>query len=78
MLNICWIFKLVERRAVTEEVLTGTEVARSGGRGRLYLTLRCHHQNDFSIKTGSDGSRLNVAFIVSDKFTTTVSINHSI
>ena len=25
-----------------------------GGRGRVYLSLHCHHQNDFCIKMGSD------------------------
>ena len=56
----------------------GTEIAGSGGRGRLYLTLRCRHLNDFYIKTGSDESRFNVSLIVSGKFTSSVSVNHSI
>ena len=35
-----------------------------GGRGRLYiiyLSLHCHHQNDFCIKMGSDESHFNVS-----------------
>ena len=26
----------------------------------IYLSLRCHHQNDFSIKVGSDESHFKV------------------
>jgi len=47
--------------------LLGTE-----GRGKreiIYLSLRCHHQNDFCIKLGSDESHLNVSLIVRDKVT---------
>ena len=41
-------------RVVSEEVLVGTEMpGADGGRGRLYLTVHCHHQNDFCIKMGS-------------------------
>ena len=54
-------------RVVPEEVLAGTEIPRSWGRRRLYLTLHCHHQNDSGIKTGSDESRFNVSLIVRDK-----------
>ena len=33
-----------------------------GGRGRgLYLSLHCHHQNDFCIKMGSNESHFNVS-----------------
>ena len=35
----------------------------------MYLSLHCHHQNDFCIKVGSDESRLNVSLIVRDKVT---------
>ena len=39
-----------------------------GGRGReiIYLSLHCHHQNDFCIKGSSDESHL---IIVTDKVT---------
>ena len=35
----------------------------------MYLSLHCHHQNDFCIKMGSDESHFNVSFIVRDKVT---------
>ena len=35
----------------------------------MYLSLHCHHQNDFYIKMGSDESRFNVSLIVRDKVT---------
>ena len=34
-----------------------------------YLSLHCHHQNDFCIKMGSDESHFNVSLIVRDKVT---------
>ena len=48
-----------------------------GGRGDvgervreiIYLSLHCHHQNDFCIKMGSDESHFNVSLIVRDKVT---------
>ena len=35
----------------------------------IYLSLRCHHQNDSCIKMGSDESRFNVSLIVRDTVT---------
>ena len=35
----------------------------------IYLSLHCHHQNDFCIKMGSDESHFYVSFIVRDKVT---------
>ena len=35
----------------------------------IYLSLHCHHQNDFCIKVGSDESHFNVSLIVRDKVT---------
>ena len=35
----------------------------------IYLSLHCHHQNDFCIKMGSDESHFNVLLIVRDKVT---------
>ena len=32
-----------------------------GGRGRLYLSLHCHHQNDSCIQMGSDERHFNVS-----------------
>ena len=40
-----------------------------GGGGSIYLSLQCHHRNDFCIKMGSDESHLNVSVIVRDKVT---------
>ena len=65
---------LVKR--ASEELPAGTEIPGGGGRGRLYLTLHCHHQNDSCIKTGSEDSRFKVSLIVRSKVTKTVSINH--
>ena len=35
----------------------------------IYLSLHCHHQNDFCIKVGSDESHFNVSLIVRNKVT---------
>ena len=51
------------------KLLAGTEMTGCWGRGRLYLTLRYHHQNDFCIKMGSDESRFNVSLTVRSKVT---------
>ena len=40
-----------------------------GEREIIYLSLHCHHQNVFCIKTGSDESHFNVSLIVRDKVT---------
>ena len=40
-----------------------------GGRGIIYLSLHCQHQNDFRIKMGSDESHFNVSLIVRDRVT---------
>ena len=32
-----------------------------GGREFIYLSLHCHHQNDFCIRMGSDESHFNVS-----------------
>ena len=42
---------------------------RWGEREIIYLSLHCHHQNDFCIKMGSDESHFNVSLIVRDKVT---------
>ena len=41
-----------------------------GDREITYLSLHCHHQNDFCIKMGCDESHFNVSLIVRDKLTT--------
>ena len=59
------VVKLVQRWAVSEEVLAGTEILGRGGRGRQYLRLHClHHRPCF--KMGSDESQFNVSSIVRD------------
>ena len=35
----------------------------------IYLSLNCHHLNDFCIKMGSDKSYFNVSLTVRDKVT---------
>ena len=32
-----------------------------GGRETVYLSLHCHHQNDFCIKVGSNESHFNIS-----------------
>ena len=39
----------------------GKGVWGGGGEEIIYLSLHCHHQNDFCIKMGSDESRFNVS-----------------
>ena len=39
----------------------GGELWRWGKRQSIYLSLHCHHQNDFCIKVGSDESHFNVS-----------------
>ena len=49
-----------------------------GGRGEIvYLSLHCRHQNDSSIKVGSDESHFNVSLIVRGKSHKTVSTGHN-
>ena len=43
-------------------------VWRLGGGGD-YLSLHCHHQNDFCIKVGSKEGHFNVSLIARDKVT---------
>ena len=40
-----------------------------GGRGRPYLTLHCHHENDSCIKMDSDESHVNSSLTARGKFT---------
>ena len=39
----------------------GKGVWRLAEREIIYLSLHCHHQNDFCIKVGSDESHFNVS-----------------
>ena len=48
-----------------------------GGRETIYLSLHCHHQNDFCIKMGSDESHFNVLVGSDGQSHKTVSTNHN-
>ena len=39
----------------------GEKGERGMGGGIIYLSLHCHHQNDFCIKEGSDENHFNVS-----------------
>ena len=39
------VLKLVAHRLVSQEVLAGVVIPGGGGRGRLCLSVRCHHQS---------------------------------
>ena len=45
----------------------GGGVRRWGKREIIYLSLHCHHQNDFCIKVGIDERHFNVSLIVRNK-----------
>ena len=56
----------------------GEGVRRWGEREIRYLSLYCHHQNDFCIKMGSDESHFNVSVGSDGQSHKTVSINHNL
>ena len=49
-----------------------------GAEGDIYLSLHCHHQNDFCIKMGSDESHFNVSVGSDGQSHKTVSTNHNL
>ena len=49
-----------------------------GEREIIYLSLHCHHQNDFCIKMGSDDSHFNVSVGSDGQSQKTVSTNHNL
>ena len=49
-----------------------------GEREIIYLSLHCHHQNDFCIKMGSDESHFNVSVRSDGQSRRTVSTNHNL
>ena len=49
-----------------------------GGRGIIYLSLHCHHQNDTCIKTGSNEGHFNVSVGSDGQSHMTVSANHNL
>ena len=44
---------------VSEEVLAGTEIPGGRRRRKLYLSLHCHHRNDFCVNMGSEETHFN-------------------
>ena len=56
-------------RLFRDGVKGGKGVWRLGKREIIYISLHCHHQNDYCIKEGSDESHFNVSLIVRDKVT---------
>ena len=49
-----------------------------GEREIIYLSLRCHNQNDFCIKMGSDESHFNVSIGIDAQSHKTVSTNYNL
>ena len=56
----------------------GEGVRRGGERESIYLSVHCHHQNDFYIKMGSDESHFNVSVGSDGQSYKTVSTNHNL
>ena len=56
----------------------GMEVGGEVEREIIYLSLHCHHQNDFCIKIGSDESHFNVSVGSDGQSHRTVSTNHNL
>ena len=56
----------------------GKGVRRWEEREIIYLSLHCHHQNDFCIKMDSDESHFNVSVGSDGQSHTTVSTNHNL
>ena len=54
----------------------GMEVGEEGD--YIYVSLHCHHQNDFCIKMGSDESRFNVSVGSEGQGHKKVSTNHKL
>ena len=50
-------------------VLAGTETPGSGGRGCLFQTPHCHHQNDSCIQMGTDDSHSHASLVAMGKVT---------
>ena len=56
----------------------GGGVTGGGGREIIYLSLHCHHQNDFCIEMGSDESHFNILVGSDGQSHRTVSTYHSL
>ena len=51
---------------------------RGGKREIIYISLHCHHQNDFCVKMGSDESHFNVSVGNDGQSYKTLSTNHNL
>ena len=56
----------------------GEGVCRWGESEIIYLSLHCHHQNDFCIKMGSDESHFNVSGGSDGQSHKTLPTNHNL
>ena len=56
-------------RLIRDGQKAGRGYGDGGKREIIYLSLRCHHQNDSCIETGSDESHFTVSLIVRDTVT---------
>ena len=65
-------------RLIRDGEKEGKGVRRWGKRESIYLSLHCHHQNDFCIKMGSDESHFNVSVVCDGQSHKTVSTNHNL
>ena len=55
----------------------GMEIPVGRERGKLYITLHCHHHSDSCIERGSDERHLNILSIVRSEVTKTVPLNYN-
>ena len=66
---------------VTKTMSIAPLLTGGGGGGKreiIYLSLRCHHQNDSCIKIGSDESHLNVSVGGDGQRHKTLTTNHNL
>ena len=55
------VLNVHRNRLIRDGEKGGRGFGGGGGREIIYLSLDCHHHNDFCIKTGSDESHFNVS-----------------
>ena len=65
-------------RLIRDGEMGGKGGMEVGEREIIYLSLHCHHQNDFCIKMGSDESHFNVSVGSVGQSHKTVSTNHNL
>ena len=65
-------------RLIRDGEMGGKGVWRWGEREIMYLSLHCHHQNDFCIEMGSDESHFNVSVGSDGHSHKTVSTNYNL